>query len=115
MSIQFTPEPEIAERLEKLCQVAKLEASEIINILLDSPLEQIIEARDSSLLRCCIHPFVYDTKEEALAVIAGYERFISESDNCCYDHDAKPAQTRDGQWRILFRSTHPDEEGAIYQ
>jgi len=115
MTITFDAEPDVADHLEKLCQAASLDVGEAINILLDSPLEQIIEGRDSSLLQCCIHPFVYGTKEEALAVIDGYERFISESDNCCYDHDAKPARTRDGQWRILFRSTHPDEEGAIYQ
>jgi hypothetical protein len=58
MTIQLSPEPEIAERLEKLCQIANLEASEVINILLDSPLEQIIKYRDSSLLRCCVHPSV---------------------------------------------------------
>ena len=74
-SVAFTPEPDIAERLEKLCQTANLEVNEAIKILLDSPLEQIIEARDSSLLQCCIHPVVYDTKEEALKTIAGYERF----------------------------------------
>jgi hypothetical protein len=114
-TIRFIPEPEIADRLEKLCQVASLKVGEVINILLDSPLEQIIERRDSSLLQCCIHPFVYDTKEEALETIAGYERFISESDDCCYDHDAKPARTRDGHWRILFKSIDPNEEGARYQ
>jgi hypothetical protein len=114
-AIKFIPEPEIADRLKKLCQAANLEASEAINILLDSPLEQIIGQRDSSLLQGCIHPFVYDTKEQALETIAGYERFISESDDGCYDHDAKPARTRDGHWRILFKSTDPDDEGAIYQ
>jgi hypothetical protein len=116
MTITFDPEPEIAERLEKLCQAANLEVNDAINILLDSPLRADHRQRDSSLLQCCIHPFVYDTKEEALETIASYERFISESHDGCYDHDAKPARTRDGHWKILFKSTHPWDAGeAIYQ
>jgi hypothetical protein len=111
MTIAFTPEPDVAERLEKLCQAASLEVNEAINILLDSPLEQIIEQRDSCLLQCCIHPFVYDTKEEALSVIAGYKRFVSEDDSRCYRSGAKPARTSDGHWEILFKSTHPWDEG----
>lgn len=95
-TIKFIPEPEIADRLEKLCQVANFEASVAINILLDSPLEQIIEQRDSSLLRICIHPFVYDTKEQALETIGGYERFVAETEGYHYDHDAKLARTREG-------------------
>jgi hypothetical protein len=114
-AIKFIPEPEIADRLEKLCQAANLEVNDAINILLDSPLDQIIEQRDSSLLQCCIHPFVYGSKEEALETITRYKRFFSESDDCCYDHDAKPARTQDGAWRILFRNTDPDDEGAIYR
>ncbi len=114
-AIKFIPEPEIAERLEKLCQVASLKANEVINILLDSPLEQIIEYRDSSQFQCCIQPFLYDTKEEALSAIAGYERFNSENDHFVYCDDAKPARTRDGHWEILFKSTDPDDDGAIYR
>ena len=114
-TIKFIPQPDIAQRLKKLCQVTNLEASEAINILLDSPLEQIVEGRDSSLLQSCIRPFVYDTKEQELETIAAYERFISEADDGCYDHDAKPARTRGGHWQILFKSTIPDEQPAIYQ
>jgi len=115
MTATFDVEPDLGEHLEKLCRITNLGAGEIISLILEPPLRQIIEDHDTGLLQDFIHPLVFDTKEEALAVIDGYERFISESDNCCYDHDAKPARTRDGQWRILFRSTHPDEEGAIYQ
>jgi hypothetical protein len=39
----------------------------------------------------------------------------SETGGSCYDHDAKPAWTRNGHWRILFKSTDPDEKGAIYR
>jgi hypothetical protein len=111
----LTLNPRSQTAWKNFARAASLDVGQAINILLDSPLEQIIETRDSSSLQCCIHPFVYDTKEEALAVIAGYERFISESDGCCYDHDAKPARTRDGHWRILFKSIDPNEEGARYQ
>jgi hypothetical protein len=78
-------------------------------------LRQIVEDKDASFLQCCIQPFVYDTKEEVLEVIAGYERFVAESDGR-YSDDAKPARTRDGYWKILFKSTHPwDADEAIYQ
>jgi hypothetical protein len=115
-TIEFTPEPDIARRLEKLCQAASLEPNEAINILLDSPLEQIIEHRDSGLLRPFFQAVEFDTKEEALAEIAGYERFVSEDEGFHYSDDAKPARTRNGRWEILFKSTHPwDAEEARYQ
>jgi hypothetical protein len=117
MTIEFIPEPDISERLEKLCQAANLGVNEAINILLDSPLEQIIEHRDSGLLRPFFQSVEFDTKEEALAAIAGYERFISEDEGFDYSDDAKPARTRDGHWEIKFKSTHPwdEAEGARYQ
>jgi hypothetical protein len=111
----FEPNPENAERLTKLCQVTNLGLSDLVNVLLDQPLTQIVDHHDSGLLRPVLQSFEYDTKEEALAVIAGYERFNSESDHFVYCDDAKPARTRDGRWEILFKSTHPDDEGAIYQ
>lgn len=115
MTITFEPEPDVADQLEKLCQVANLEASEVINILIASPLNQIIEDRDAGLLRPIFQSFEFNAKEEALQAIAGYERFVSEDDSFCYSDDAKPARTRDGHWEILFKSTHPDDEGVIYR
>jgi hypothetical protein len=50
-SITFTAEPEIAERLEKLCRITKVGSSELINLLLESPLEQVFGLGDNSLLR----------------------------------------------------------------
>jgi hypothetical protein len=79
-------------------------------------LRQIIEDKDAQFLECCIRPFLYETEEEALAVIAGYERFVSENEDACYVADAKPARTRDSSWKILFKSIHPwDAEEARYQ
>jgi hypothetical protein len=43
-------EPHIAERLEKLCWITNLGTGELINILLDPPLRQIIDHKDSHLL-----------------------------------------------------------------
>ena len=111
MTITFDPEPNVADRLEKLCQVTNQGAGTLINILLASPLWQTIETHDCDFLQCCIQPFVYDTKEEALEIIARYDRFISENDHFVYCADAKPARTRDGHWEILFKSTYPDDEG----
>jgi hypothetical protein len=116
MTITFDAEPDVADHLEKLSRITNLGLNELINLLLESPLRQIIEDKDSDFLQCCIQPFVYDTKEEALAVIAGYERFVSEDEDACYHSDAKPARTRDGHWEILFKSSHPWDEGAaVYQ
>jgi hypothetical protein len=61
MTITFDPEPEIAERLEKLCQAANLEVNDAINILLDSPLEQIIGSAipaysSAASIRLCTTP-----------------------------------------------------------
>lgn len=119
MKITFSPEPEVAARLEKLCQVTNLELDELLNTILDSPLRQIIEDGDTGLLQAFIKPYRYLDKEDALAVIQNYERFVAElkaSGDTCFDDDAKPARTSDGYWRVLFKSTHPEEqEGAIYR
>jgi len=115
MTITLNAEHDVADHLEKLCQITNLGVSDLVNVLLDWPLTQIVDHHDSGLLQPVLQSFEYDTKEEALAAIAGYERFVSESDDCCYDHNAKPARTRDGRWRILFKSTDPDDEGAIYK
>ena len=106
-TVTFGPEPEVAECLEKLCLITNLDPSELINTLLASSLSQTIENNDSGLLQWLIRSFAYDTKEEALAVIAGYEGFISEPNAAgVYHDDARPARTRDGHWEILFKSTH---------
>ena len=112
-TITFTPDPDVADHLEKLCQVTNQGVGTLINILLAPFLRQLIEDRDSDFLQCCIPPFVYDTKEEALDIIARYESFVSEDDSGCYHSDAKPARTRDGHWEILFKSTHPWDEGEV--
>jgi hypothetical protein len=115
-TITFDAEPDVADRLEKLCQVTNQGAGTLINILLAPFLRQIIEYRDSDFLQCCIQPFAYDTKEEALDIVARYESFVSEDKSGCYHSDAKPARTCDGHWEILFKSTHPWDEGeARYQ
>jgi hypothetical protein len=119
MTTTFDLEPHIAEHLEKLCRITKVGSSELINLLLESPLEQVFGLGDTSFLQAYIQPFVHETKEEALAVISGYEAFVTElrdAGDTCYTADAKPARTRDGHWEILFKSTHPwDAEEARYQ
>jgi hypothetical protein len=118
-SITFTAEPEIAERLEKLCRITKVGSSELINLLLESPLEQVFGLGDTSLLRAYIQPFIHETKESAVEVIAGYEAFAAElraaGDTCCVA-DAKRRRTREDDWEVVFKSTHPWDEGeARYQ
>jgi len=81
--------------------------SELVNVLLDWPLTQIVDDHDSGLLQPVLQ---YDTKEEALNVIARYESFVSEDGSGVYHSDAKPARTREGNWRILFKSIDPWDE-----
>jgi hypothetical protein len=70
----------------------------------------------SFLLQYCIQSSTYRDKEDALSIIARYESFVSEDDSGCYHPNAKPRRTREGDWEILFRSTHPWDEGeARYQ
>jgi hypothetical protein len=115
-TITFDAEPDVADHLEKLCRITNLGAGELINILLGPPLRQIIKDKDSGFLQCCVQPFVYGTKEEALDIIARYESFISEDGSGCYHPDAKPRRTRGGDWEVVFKSTHPWDEGeARYQ
>lgn len=116
MTTTFDLEPRIAEHLEKLSQVTSVEISELINILIGWQLRQIIEHHDTGLLEMFIHPLVFDTKEEALDIIARYESFVSEDVSGCYHPDAKPRRTRGGDWEVVFKSTHPWDEGeARYQ
>jgi hypothetical protein len=116
MTITFDAEPDVADHLEKLSQVTSVEISDLINILIGSLLSQIIDHHDTGLLQDFIHPLLFDNKEEALAIIANYERFVSEDESGCHHPDAKPRRTRDGDWEIVFRSTHPwDAEEARYQ
>jgi hypothetical protein len=116
MTITFDAEPDLANHLEKLSQVTSVEISELINILIGSLLRQITEGHDTGLLQDFIHPLLFDTKEEALDIIARYERFVSEDDSGCYHPDAKPRRTREGDWEVVFKSTHPwDADEARYQ
>jgi hypothetical protein len=78
MKITFTPEPEIAERLEKLCEIANLDLNTLLNTLLSPTLDQIIGDGETSLLQMCIDPFTYDNKEDAFTVVCGYESFVAE-------------------------------------
>jgi len=55
--LTFTPEPEIAERLEKLRKITNLDLDQLLNTLLESPLNQIIGQGDCGLLRS-LHPAV---------------------------------------------------------
>jgi hypothetical protein len=119
MTTTFDLEPDVADHLEKLCQITNLGSSELINLLLESPLRQTIGDGDTDLLQYCIQSSTYRDKEDALSIIARYESFVSElkyAGDTCYHPDAKPKRTREGDWEILFKSTHPwDAEEAIYQ
>jgi hypothetical protein len=113
-SATITFDPDVADNFKKLRRITGLNLNELLNALIYSPLEQIIQDGDTGLLQKFIHPSRYGTKEEALAVIERYEAFIAEllaaGDNCFHDV-AAPARTNDGQWRILFKCTHPDGDG----
>jgi len=62
MTTTFDLEPHIAEQLEKLYWITNLEPGELITLILEPPLNQIIEDHDSYLLQGFIHPLVFDTK-----------------------------------------------------
>ena len=116
MTTTFDLEPHIAEQLEKLSWITNLEPGELITFILEPPLNQIIEHHDTYLLQDFIHPLVFNTKEEALDIIARYEHFDSEDeDTGIYRYDVAPARMPNGFWKIMFRSTHPWDKGAIYQ
>jgi hypothetical protein len=112
-SITFKPEGSISAHLAKLSQITQLPVENLINALLASPLKQIVEGGDTGFLRSCIDPFQYNDKEDALAVIDGYNRFVAElkaaGSKAHYDQ-AVPSRTRDGHWEIIFQSTDPQPE-----
>jgi hypothetical protein len=113
MKLTFSPEPEIAARLEKLCKITGLSIDQLLNTLLDDQTEQIVDDGDTNGIQWLLSPFNYDTKEAALGVIAGYDAFVAElkaAGDRCYHDQAAPTRTKDGQWELVFKSTDPRGE-----
>src|SRR5271157_100805 len=101
-NLTFTPEPKIADRLEKLCEITSLDLDTVLNTLLNSPLAQIIKDGDTGYLQCLFFEgYEFDSKEDALKDIAGYDAFVAElktAGDRCYHDVAAPARTQDGHW-----------------
>jgi hypothetical protein len=113
-TITFTPTPEVSDNLKKLSEISTINMENLINVLLASPLRQIVEEGDSGLLRCVLQSNRYPEKATVEALITVYEEYIAKlkSEGCsCFHSLARPMRTRDGFWKVSFKSTHPFDEG----
>ena len=71
-NLTFTPEPIIAEQLQELSRITQRPIGDLINDLLDSPLEQIIEQQDTDYMRLVLDGAVYDDASQTKAVAENY-------------------------------------------
>jgi len=72
MKITFTPEPIIDEHLQELSRITQRPIGDLINDLLDSPLEQIIEQQDTDYMRLVLDGVVYSDHAQAEAAAENY-------------------------------------------
>lgn len=79
MKITFTPKPIIAEQLQELSRITLRPIGELINDLLDSPLEQIIEQQDTDYMRLVLDGVVYPNHSQAEAVAENYNELNWEA------------------------------------
>jgi hypothetical protein len=111
-TFSITLRPEIAERLEKLLAILNVSPGKLINEILSDPLARIFGGGDTELLQRYLQSFQYEDKHEVLPIITGYQAFISEL-NDRGDHNyhdtAAAARTPNGDWEVVFSSTHPDD------
>src|SRR5271165_5969773 len=68
MNLTFTPEPIIAEQLQELSRITQRPIGDLINDLLASPLDQMIEDQDTDYMRLVLEGVVYDDASQAKAV-----------------------------------------------
>jgi hypothetical protein len=114
--MNFNPTPDNARRLTKLAELTGLDSATLINLLLEAPLEQMIDEGDSDYLRSVLYQLRFPTKEAAAEVISRYEDFCTTIGACCYQASAAPMRDFcDGSWRLSFRSKNPEDAGARYE
>jgi hypothetical protein len=77
-SITFEREPDIAEWLTELTRITGETPSDLINLILDPWLRQAIANGDTGLLQSVLQSFEFETKEEALVMLDGYNRFVEK-------------------------------------
>jgi hypothetical protein len=106
---------DVAAQLRALHAITGEDVSCLANTILSSTLTQIDEG-DTCVLSHFIRSQEFETKEHAMVVVKNYEAFVQnlKDGGChCYHDDAKPARTKQGQWEILFKSTHPFNDAAV--
>jgi hypothetical protein len=93
-----------------------MDPSQAINAIVRPTLEQICGQGDPGLLISYLQGVTYRDETQAAWVIVRYERYCQEHPGSfAYNPEAELRRTREGDWKIVFRSTHPDDKGAIYR
>jgi hypothetical protein len=65
-NLTFTPEPVIAEQLQELARITQRPIGDLINDLLDSPLDQMLgEQQDTDYMRLVLDDVVYSDQAQA--------------------------------------------------
>jgi len=114
--IPFIPERDIAALFENFCRLTGMDPSQAINAIIRPTLEQICEPGGPGLLVSYLQEVTYLDQDQAAWAIVRYERYCQErAGSFAYTPEAELRQTHDGHWNIVFRSTHPDDKGAIYR
>ena len=114
MNLKLTPDN--ARRLDKLAELTGLDIVTLINLLLEAPLEQMIDEGDSNYLRRVLYQLRFATKEAAAEVITRYEDFCTTISAGCYYASAAPMRDfSDGSWRLSFRSGQYQDQSARYE
>jgi hypothetical protein len=72
-NLTFTPEPVIAEQLQELARITQRPIGDLINDLLDSPLDQMLgEQQDTDYMRLVLEDVVYPDRSQAEIVAENY-------------------------------------------
>ena len=66
--ITFSPDPDVAGNLDKLRMLTGLDTGTLINALIFSTLEQVIQDGDTSLLKMFVSPQRFTDKTDAVAL-----------------------------------------------
>jgi len=113
-SIPFIPDSDIAVLFQNFCRLTGMDPSQAINAIIRPTLERICAQGDPELLISYLRGTMYRDEDQAAWVIVRYERYCQEhASRFAYNPEAELRHTREGDWKIVFRSTHPDEKGAI--
>jgi hypothetical protein len=73
MKLTFEPTETVAEQLQELVRITQRPISDLINDLLDSPLDQMLgEQQDTDYMRLVLEGVVYTDRSQAEAVAENY-------------------------------------------